>query len=149
METEGAPQNQDLLMIVQNSNKNLTVSHIVSKVMFKSHLNINPYSTNWVQNIWEGLITSWWILGHSIHCLTILCQTTTVHTNVYPSVAWNGLWLIDLWLIDLDMTMSSPIKSYKTAWGKTTTFSRYSILVNIHMWLSAIQTRKNSGFSFD
>lgn len=39
METEGALQNQDLLMIVQNLNKNLTVSHIVSKVMVKSHLN--------------------------------------------------------------------------------------------------------------
>lgn len=39
METEVAPQNQDLLMIVQNLNKNLTVSHIVSKVMVKSHLN--------------------------------------------------------------------------------------------------------------
>lgn len=39
METEDAPQHQDLLMIVQNLNKNLTVSHVVSKVMVKNHLN--------------------------------------------------------------------------------------------------------------
>lgn len=69
METEVAPQNQDLLMIVQNLNKNLTVSHIVSKVVVKSHLNktlIQPTESktsesNWPPHdlFWDIAYTVW------------------------------------------------------------------------------------------
>lgn len=83
----------------------------------------NPYSSNWVQNIWEGLISSWSILGHSIHCLTSLCQFLSSFKRSL------GNWSY------LAMTTYCPIKSYKLVWGQTITFSRYSVLVKVHMSL--------------
>lgn len=147
METEGAHQNQDLLMIVQNLNKKLTVSHIVSKVIVKSHLNKNPYSTNQVWNIWEGLISSWWILGHTIHCLTIL----SIHHTLCKCVLLSSLKRSPANWSYLDTTTYPSIKSYKPVWGQTITFSRYSIPVNIHMWLTNNSNKwgKSNELSFD
>lgn len=136
MKTESSTK--PIFMLVQSLNK--YQSHILcqQEVMYTSYLNINPYSVSSVQNICEGLI-SWWTLGFNIHCLTIPCQSITAHGSAVSPISWKGSVAH---LSNLHITIFPPIKSCKPKPCKTTTFTSYSVLVNIHIWLSIINTNK-------
>lgn len=138
MKTE--PSTKPTFVYVSAELKQISHSHILcqQEVMCTSHLNINPYSISLLRNSCEGLM-SWWTLGLNIYCLMILCQSITAHGSAVSPISWKRAVAH---LPNLDITIFPSIKSCKPNPGKTITFTSYSVLVNIHIWLSIIKTNK-------